>query len=221
MKSFLRGLIIFTALSLLAACHSVPINPIDGVREKVVELHITLKEDPAAAENKQSWRVEKFAGKAICSGAFVTPNGDIITAKHCTDAADGITVVTSDRQEYAATVVIQSATQDLSLIHIDRRSTPFFTLADGTTQGQPVHTYGSPLGITGTYTTGVIARLNGDITYVDCGVLPGNSGGPAFNDAGELVGVTTAGFIVMLGTTHLNIMQSIDSIALFLAAAAR
>ena len=199
----------------ITACKAASTDTIAEVREKVVELHITIKDAPAASENKIRRKVENFAGKAVCSGSFVTRNGYILTAKHCTADAAGITVVTADLQEYRATIVAQSDTQDLAVIRIDRQNTPFFTLARSVEQGQAVHTYGSPLGITGTYTTGVIARLNGDVTYVDCGVLPGNSGGPAFNDDGEMVGVLTAGFIVMLGTTHLNVMQSLDSLLYF------
>lgn len=190
-------------------------DTIREVRDKVVELHIMLKDAPPSVENKHKRKIEKMAGKAVCSGAFVTRNGYIITAKHCTEGAAGITVLTSDQQEYTATIIAQSPTQDLAVIRIDRQHTPFFELAKSVEQGQPVHTYGSPLGIMGTYTTGVVARLNGDVTYIDCGVLPGNSGGPVFNDDGEMVGVATAGFIVLLGTTHLNIMQSLDSIQYF------
>ncbi len=215
MKTLLAALLL--GLLSVTACHGASTDTIAEVRDKVVELHITLKDDPKTTENKQRRRVENFVAKAICSGAFVTRNGYILTAKHCTEGSAEITVVTSDLQEYKATIVAQSDNQDLAVIRIDRQNTPQFILATSAEQGQTVHTYGSPLGITGTYTTGVIARQNGDVTYVDCGVLPGNSGGPAFNDDGEMVGVLTAGFIVMSGTTHLNVMQSLDSLAYFAA----
>ncbi len=213
----MKRLLGFTTLALLnlTACHAASTDTIAEVRDKVVELHITMKDTPKAAENKQRHKVENFAGRAICSGSFVTSNGYILTAKHCTAEAADITVVTSDLQEYTATIMAQSDTQDLAVIRIDKQNTPFFKLAAGSEQGQQIHTYGSPLGISGTYTTGVIARMNGDVTYVDCGVLPGNSGGPVFNDDGEMVGVAVAGFIVLYGTTHLNVMQSLDSIVYF------
>ncbi len=213
----MKKVIAAIALSLLSvtACHGASTDTIAEVRDKVVELHITLKEQPKTAENRHKARIEKFAQKAVCSGAFVTQNGYILTAKHCTEGAAEITVVTSDAQEYAAAIIAESPTQDLAVIRIDRRNTPFFRLAETSEQGQPVHLYGSPLGITGTYATGVIARLNGDNTYIDCSALPGNSGGPAFNDDGDMVGVLIAGFIVGFGTTHLNVMQSLDSILAF------
>lgn len=206
MSSFVLGLLSITS------CRAASTETLAEVRDKVVELHITLKPDVIKELNRHKSRIEKFSSKALCSGAFVTSAGYILTAKHCTEGAAGISVITSDLQEYTATIIAQSDTQDLAIIRVDRRNTPYFRLAETSAQGQVIHTYGSPLGITGTYTTGVIARLNGDVTYVDCGVLPGNSGGPVFNDDGEMVGVAVAGFIVMLGTTHLNVMQSLDSL---------
>ncbi len=210
-------LMISLLLSLLSISvgRAASTDTIAEVRQKVVELHITLRDVPKAAEDKHKRKTENFTAKAVCSGAFVTRNGYILTAKHCTESSAGIVAVTADQQEYNATIIAQSPTQDLAVIRIDKQNTPYFKLADSVEQGQRIHTYGSPLGITGTYTTGVIARLNGDVTYVDCGVLPGNSGGPAFNDDGELVGVLTAGFIVLFGTTHLNVMQSLDSVLFF------
>ncbi len=206
---------LFFGLFTINVGNAASTETLNEVRSKVVELNITRKESPAKAESKHKRRIEKFDVKSVCSGAFVTRNGHILTAKHCTQGAAEIVVLTADRQEYKATVLLESPTQDLAVIRIDRQNTPFFELAESAVQGQPIHTYGSPLGIMGTYTTGVIARLNGDVSYVDCGILPGNSGGPVFNDNGEMVGVAVAGFIVMLGTTHLNVMQSLDSIIYF------
>ncbi len=213
----MKKVIAAIAFSLLSvtACHGASTDTIAEVRDKVVELHITLKELPKTEQDRHKSRIEKFATRAICSGSFVTNNGYILTAKHCTEGAAQIMVATNDGQEYQASVMAQSPSQDLAVIRIDRRNTPFFRLAETSEQGQAIHTYGSPLGITGTYTTGVIARMNGDVTYLDCGVLPGNSGGAVFNDDGEMVGVAVAGFIVMFGTTHLNVMQSLDSILAF------
>ncbi len=198
-----------------ATVHASSTDTIAAVREAVVELHITMKDEPKSSEDKHRRKIENFAEHATCTGEFVTSGGLILTAKHCTEGVEKITVVTYDRQEYKATVLMQSPTQDLAVLRVDKRNTPYLPLAKSVEQGQSIHTYGSPLGITGTYTTGVVARLNGDVTYIDCGVLPGNSGGPVFNDDGELVGVATAGFIVLYGTTHLNVMQSLDSIVGF------
>lgn len=209
MKSLIGGILIITALGTPACTTSN--DAIKTAHTKLVELKITLG-TPTAEAKKTKQRVENFATHALCSGAFVNSSGLIMTAKHCTEGTVGITVRTSDGQEYDAVVVRESKTHDLALIHIDRFNTPYFILAKQVAQGEAIYVLGSPLGIAGTISTGIVAKLNGDITLVDCGVLPGNSGGPVFNGAGELVGVATAGFIVMGGTTHLNIIQSIDAI---------
>lgn len=187
-------------------------DTVKTAQSKVVELHITLVDKNAQEMKKNKRKVENFTGHAVCSGAFITPNGGILTAKHCTEDAAIIAVITSDGQEYRATVIATSSVHDLALLSIDKHHTPYFSIADTSFQGQTIYVLGSPLGIGGVLNTGIIARLNGDITYIDCSALPGNSGGPAFNEDGDLVGIVTAGFIVLYGTTHLNIMQSIDAI---------
>ncbi len=195
-----------------ATVNAASTDTIAAVREATVELHIIMKDEPKSTKEKYRRNIENYSDHATCSGEFVTSGGLVLTAKHCTADAESITVVTYDGQEYKAIVLAQSPTQDLAVLRIDKQHTPYLPLAKSVEQGQSIHIYGSPLRITGTYATGVVARLNGDVTYIDCSVLPGNSGGPVFNDDGELVGVATAGFIVLMGTTHLNVMQSLDSI---------
>lgn len=187
-------------------------DTIKEAQSKVVELHITRIEPTAAEAKKNKRRVENFTGHAVCSGAFVSSTGDILTARHCTEGAGIIDAVTADGQEYRALVSSTSGLHDLALIHIDKSNTPHFKLAKSLYQGQKIYVMGSPLGIGRTLNTGIVAKLNGDVTYMDCSALPGNSGGPAFDEDGDMVGVVTAGFIVLFGTTHLNIMQSIDAI---------
>lgn len=184
---------------------------VSGVKDKVVELHIVLK--PETAKKTHTDLVE--LGDAVCSGSFVTDTGDILTARHCAEKAKSITVVRSDGREYKADIVAMSKKHDLALLHIDALNTPYFDVADLTEQGQTIFTYGSPLGLTGTLATGIVARLSGDITLIDCSVLPGNSGGPVFDVQGNMVGVATAGYVVMLGMTHLNLAQGIDAIKSF------
>ncbi len=198
------------------------IQPNEPVESKVVELHITRA---AAKEELQSHGVSKIyplqwktANKqhSVCSGAFINASGDILTAKHCTEGIESIDVQTFDAHIYTATVVKQSETHDIALIHIDKVNSPYFTLGMVVKRGEQVFALGSPLGITNTLSTGIVANLTGDLTLIDCGVLPGNSGCPLFNKREELVGLVTAGYWVGFGTTHLNIVQSLDVIVKFL-----
>jgi S1-C subfamily serine protease len=200
-----------TAINTASAMDSAAIHE---VRTKVVELRI-VRADVKAQETKKKnrhARIENLPNYGVCSGVVVSSIGDILTARHCTDGAARLTVAFSDGKEYVASVVATSKRHDLALIHVDRFNTPHITIATSTFQGQHIYVMGNPLGIAATLTEGIVAKQTGDVDLVDVTVLPGNSGGPAFNERGELVGITTAGIVVLYGFAHLNIMQSIDAI---------
>lgn len=188
------------------------------VSSKVVELHIT-KEEPLQTEESSHRRMKipLLTDKHfVCSGGFIDQNGDILTAKHCTHDADLIDVLTSDNQIYRGTIVAASTLQDLAVIHIDRRNTPYFVLASSVSQGEDISTLGSPLALTGTQSWGKVARLSGDLIFMDESVLPGNSGGVVFNKNEELVGCAVSVAIVGFGVTHLAQAQGLDSVAFFI-----
>lgn len=191
------------------------------VEQAVVELHITKRELPTMQESKKGskGKVEQFGGHAVCSGSFITGNGDIVTAGHCAQNAAFITVVTYDNKEYEATIVATSSIHDLALLHIDRRNTPYFKLATNVIRGERIFILGSPLAISNSLSTGIIAKIAGDTDLVDCGALSGNSGSAVYDDNNQMVGVLTAGYIVGMGTTHLNVIQSLDTVWFFLVRA--
>jgi S1-C subfamily serine protease len=197
----------------------IVINP--PVEQAIVELHITEAESPKAEKDKhkKSQRLQEAAGHAICSGAFITPSGLILTAKHCTEGAASIDVVTFDQQHYAATIIATSPKQDLALLHVARNNAAYLPPASEVTRGERVFVLGSPLGITGVLNSGIVAKLDGDHMLLDCSALPGNSGGPVTNENGQLIGVVVAGYWVGFGTTHLNLAQSLDSLLFFVRAA--
>lgn len=180
------------------------------IEQKVVELHITLTKD--ADETKVTKRIQPVASKAICSGSFVDGDGLILTARHCTEGVSSIEVLTSDHSVYEASFVTKSNTQDLALIRINRHNTPFFTLADAVTRGEHIFILGSPMGETDTLSQGFVAKLMGDRLIVDASVVPGNSGGPVYDDRGNLVGVAVAVFVSAYGMTHLGVVEGTDAV---------
>lgn len=211
--------------AMLLSCPAIRAD--DPNESKVVQLRIKHKEvikeeAPPSNPNKKDTRkirVEKvpMPYDSLCSGAFISPTGFIITAKHCVDGdIEKVDVFTKEQRTYKARIVAISDKQDLALIHVGYMGSPYFKLADTTTKGEEVYVLGSPLGILNVISRGIVAKLSGDVTLVDCSVLPGNSGGPAINANGELIGVVSAGFVVMLGMTHLNILQSLDSVRFFI-----
>lgn len=188
----------------------------NSVQGKIVELHITFPPAPTAELRKQRKMMEfTKSGQAICSGSFVSPYGHVITARHCVAEATAITVVTDDGQEYEASTRAISKSQDLAVIQIGKFGTPYFKLAAPLVQGQTIRILGSPLGLTGTLTTGTVAKLFGDRLLMDCTALPGNSGGPVIDADGNLAGVLSAMIIVYMGPSHITVAQSIDSIKMF------
>lgn len=211
-----KGFLVTMFLAVGAMAADIP-EQAEPVEHAVVELHIVKREFPAAADAKyrSKHRVENF-GKAVCSGAFIDESGDIITAGHCAADAAQIEVVTYDNRTYQAVIVATSSTHDLALLHIDRRGTAHFSPAKEVIRGEKIFILGSPLGITNSLSTGIVAKLDGDATLVDCGALPGNSGSAVYDEDGKLVGILTAGYVVGMGTTHLNMAQSIDAVWFFL-----
>ncbi len=213
MKSLLSGLLIISSLQIARAAEPTPIE------QRVVELRITRQEfEPTNTRLKKS---KRDFGQGVCSGSFIDSSGDILTAGHCAAGASSIDVITYDGQRYAAVIVATSSTHDLALLHIDRVGTAAFAPAKQIVRGEKIFILGSPLAMSNTLSTGVIAKLNGDHTLLDCGALPGNSGSAVYDENGDMVGVLTAGYIVGMGTTHLNEAQSLTAVEFFLARAAR
>lgn len=209
------SLVSLNVLPLQSEEMSTSIAKPENVLEKVVELHITFAPPPNAEVKKARKTLLMKAGRAICSGSFVSPFGHVLTAKHCVEGATEIEVMTLDNQLYQATVRAQSKSSDLAVIQIGRFNTPHFKLADTTEQSEFVTIIGSPLGLTHTKTTGTVSKLYGDYTILDCTGVPGNSGGPVLDINGNLIGVVSAMFIVLMGPAHLTVAQSLDSIKFF------
>jgi serine protease Do len=109
------------------------------------------------------------------SGFFISPDGYAVTNNHVVDSADKVEVTTDDGKTYIAKVIGTDARTDVALIKVEGGSNfPFAKLSDGKPRiGDWVLAVGNPFGLGGTVTAG-------------------NSGGPAFNTEGEVMGVNTA-----------------------------
>jgi S1-C subfamily serine protease len=133
----------------------------------------------------------------------------VITNKHVVDGAVNITVTFSDGDGYPATVIGSDAYSDLAVLSVDAPPAEFIPLditSSSTLQvGDPVVAIGSPFGLGGTMTTGIISQLGrtiqdsvagnfpiANIIQTSAAINPGNSGGPLLNYQGEVIGITTA-----------------------------
>jgi serine protease Do len=138
------------------------------------------------------------------SGFFISADGYIVTNNHVVDGASEVQAVLDDGQTYKAKVIGTDKNTDLALIKVDAgRKFPFVALSTEKPEiGQWVVAMGNPFGLGGTVTAGIISAEGRDIgegpyddfLQIDAPINKGNSGGPAFNLKGQVVGVNTAIF---------------------------
>ena len=132
------------------------------------------------------------------SGSLISPEGLVITNEHVIrDAKNGnVRIINNDGKTYNGQVLTVDRKNDLALVRIlssDRFPTLAFADRNNILVGQKVFAIGSPFGLSGTLTTGILSRvaINGDL-QTDARLNPGNSGGPLLNSRGEIIGVNKA-----------------------------
>ena len=137
------------------------------------------------------------------SGFIISADGYVVTNNHVIDDASKITVVLDDRSEVEAKVIGVDPRTDIALLKLEgKRKYPFVKFTTKPIRvGEWVLAVGNPFGLGGSVTAGIVSARGRDIgsgpydyLQIDAAVNRGNSGGPAFNLAGDVVGVNTAIF---------------------------
>jgi S1-C subfamily serine protease len=140
-----------------------------------------------------------ISGNKQGSGFLVSPAGEVLTNSHVIQGQSTV-IRFSNGTVVPATVLRNDPERDLALLKANAGSNyPTLPLGDSdkAVQGEPVITIGSPVGLEGTVTRGIISAIrkapNG-VTYIqiDAAINQGNSGGPLLNKAGQVIGITTA-----------------------------
>ena len=160
------------------------------------------------------------SGSGTGSGAIIRSTANqslVVTNNHVIESAatsGTITVETNDGERYSATIVGRDVAYDLAVLRIQKGNLPVLEYGNSNTLviGEPVVAFGSPLGLSGTVTSGIISAVNRPVTtgslgsesYInaiqtDAAINPGNSGGPLVDAQGLMVGVNSA--IATLGTS--------------------
>ncbi len=106
-------------------------------------------------------------GTSTGSGVIITGKGEIVTNNHVISGADSIKVRTSDGKSYPAEVVGTDSSKDLALIRLKGASglkPAALGSSSGVQVGDTVVAIGSPEGLTGTVTSGIVSALNRDVT---------------------------------------------------------
>ena len=135
------------------------------------------------------------------SGFIVREDGVILTNAHVVDGADEVMVRLADKREFKAKVIGADKATDVAVLKVEARGLPVVkTGASAKSRvGEWVLAIGSPFGFESSATAGIISALSRalpDENYVpfiqtDVAVNPGNSGGPLFNMAGEVIGINS------------------------------
>lgn len=139
------------------------------------------------------------------SGVIVDAKGLILTSNHVIQGADEIKVTLLDKRELKGEVIGTDPLTDIAVIKInaDRLSTIKWGDSDKLRVGEIVLAIGSPYGLTGTITMGIVSAVGRanvgianyeDFIQTDAAINPGNSGGALVNERGELVGINAAIF---------------------------
>jgi putative serine protease PepD len=138
------------------------------------------------------------------SGFVYDREGRIVTNQHVVDGADSISVTFWNGATYSAELVGSDASTDLAVIQVDAPASLLAPLALGDSSelaiGDTVLAIGSPFGLEGTMTSGIVSALHRQMTapngftindsiQTDAAINHGNSGGPLLDLAGQVVGV--------------------------------
>lgn len=177
-----------------------PDGTVEAVAEKVLPSVVSIE-------------VRGQTGRGEGSGVILTQDGLIITNNHVIDMATSggqIRVRFDDGTKARATIVGTDPATDIAVIKAETNNAlPPISLGTSAslTEGQAVAAVGSPLGLSGTVTTGIVSALDRpvraggaqsdqntviDAIQTDAAVNPGNSGGALVNMNGELVGINSA-----------------------------
>ena len=149
-------------------------------------------------------------GEGTGSGFIISEDGFIVTNHHVAGPAgeDGsVEVVFADGATASGKLVGSDAGYDLAVVKVERTGLPTLELGSSSDLrvGDLVMAVGSPLGLQGTVTSGIVSALERPVTaggrgatsfinaiQTDAAINPGNSGGPLVNGSGEVIGVNTA-----------------------------
>jgi len=166
--------------------------------------------------------VSSVAGSGTGSGVIYKSDSNtsfIITNNHVIETAaqtGTIRVELNNGDLERAAIVGRDSTYDIAVLKINRGNLKAITVGNSNKLiiGEPVVAFGSPLGLSGTVTSGIVSALNRPVTagstgaesfidaiQTDAAINPGNSGGPLVDTTGALVGINSAIATLGNGTT--------------------
>ncbi len=194
---------------------------VEAVAPAVVFIEVTAKAQPANTsrqlpegipdelrrqfEDMMPQQGQRPAQQGLGSGFIISEDGRIVTNNHVVEGAESVKVKLADGRSFDATVIGSDPLTDVAVLQLDsdeKMAFVNFGKSDAMRAGDEVVAVGNPFGLGGTVTTGIVSALSRDINsgpydnYIqtDAAINRGNSGGPLFNNAGEVIGMNTAIF---------------------------
>jgi S1-C subfamily serine protease len=180
----------------------VPDEPLDAYSKVIIAVAETLL--PAVA----SLRVTSRRGEGAGSAVVLSDDGFLLTSAHVVTGVDDGTAAFTDGTETRFAVIGRDALSDLAVLRAQGVTPPPAVLGDasGLRVGQLVVAVGSPLGLAGSVTAGVVSALGRslptrdgnavrvveDVIQTDAALNPGNSGGALADSTGQVIGINTA-----------------------------
>ncbi len=141
---------------------------------------------------------------SLGSGVILSPDGIVVSNYHVVGQATDIRVVTADRHEYEARVVLSDKEADLAILQLEgAQDLPYLPLreSDHVEVGELVLAIGNPFGVGQTVSSGIVSGLarsgtatgagRGYFLQTDAPINPGNSGGALIDVNGALIGINT------------------------------
>lgn len=157
---------------------------------------------------------------AYGSAFFISKDGYLLTNHHVVEDASKVTIMLNDRREIDATVVGSDERTDVALLKVDGSNFPALSAGnvDQLKVGQPVLAIGSPFGFDYSASAGIVSAKSRNMLgetsvpfiQTDVALNPGNSGGPLFNQQGQVVGVNSRIFSGTGGYMGLSFSIPID-----------
>jgi serine protease Do len=163
---------------------------------------------PSVAHLAVSRRTRRGRAEGAGSGVAISPDGYMLTSAHVVAGGNRVSASFADGREFGAEVIGADALSDLALVRADASDLDHARLgdADELRVGQLVVAIGSPMGLAGTVTAGVVSalgrslptrsgsagRLVENVIQTDAALNPGNSGGALADGLSRVVGINTA-----------------------------
>ncbi|PAQ10866.1 Do family serine endopeptidase [Mesorhizobium temperatum] len=208
----ITGILMFSVGGL--AAEEIPNDFTAIVREKIpavvaittrqiIQGQATLNDFLSPFDSRGPGPVQPQVREALGSGFVISPEGYIVTNNHVVADATEIHVVFSDKETSPAQLVGRDPGTDIAVLKVDPRPNMMTTAwgdSDAVQPGAWTIAIGSPFGLGGSVTVGVLSARSRDIQagpyddflQTDASINRGNSGGPLFNARGEVIGVNSA-----------------------------